>query len=76
MFCFGDASIIIQKFEFFNRKDRKELKKMPKKWTGELVALLHDYKITQNALRVAFALPLTPGLCPWTPRLRGERQRG
>ena len=49
---------------------------MPKKWTGELGSLLHDYKITQNALRVAFALPLTPGLCPWTPRLRGGRQRG
>lgn len=43
---------------------------MPKKWTGELVALLHDYKITQNALRVAFALPLTPGLCKPTKTAR------
>lgn len=49
---------------------------MPKRWTGELVALLHDYKITQNALGVTLALRLTPGLCPWPPRLRGERQRG
>ena len=49
---------------------------MPKKWTGELVALLHDYKITQNALRVAFALPLTGGGGPRAPPPPAPRPPG
>lgn len=33
-------------FTFFNTKMRKELKKMPKEWTGDLVGLMHNNKIS------------------------------
>ena len=33
-------------FTFFNTKMRKELKKLPKEWTGDLVGLMHNNKIS------------------------------